>query len=321
MERPILDKIDFNILSTLARDCRTSYSSMGSLVGLTSKSVKARVKNMVRSGIIEKFIVRVNPAGFGWRTARVLVSTNNGITKDDVIQRIKQFGDLAYHVHHMGRTTVAALIIKKSLDKKTIQSLNDSLKPATVSRITVSELPILTDLSETDLRIIKCLLLSGARMEISEIANELGISEKTTTRRLNKMKEGRLLEFSIQCDPASMIGYVQFAILINIEKTHYRNVCERMYTEFQENILYRPSMIDPDDRLIFVLFGENVFMIDFILAKVDSFEGVKNADVYILVKWQYYDDWIIREIDERLLSQRPLSSKSIKVAGAFKTVT
>jgi hypothetical protein len=118
-----------------------------------------------------------------------------------------------------------------------------------------------------------------------------------------------------------MIGYVQFAILKSVEKSHYHSAYEHMYLEFQENILYHPSTIDPDDQLIFVLFGENVFMIDFILAKVDSFEGVKNADVYILVKWQYYDDWIIREIDERLLSQRPLSSKSIKVAGAFKTVT
>src|SRR5436309_2852527 len=142
MEGLILDKIDFNILALLAKDCRASYNSMGSLIGLTSKSVKARVKSMVRNGVIEKFVVRVNP-------------------------------------------------------------------------------------------------------------------EKTTTRRLDRMKEGRLLEFSIQCDPASMTGYVQFAILINVEKTHYRNVCERMYTEFQENILYRPSIIDPDDRLIFVLFGEN----------------------------------------------------------------
>jgi DNA-binding Lrp family transcriptional regulator len=313
MERPILDKIDFNILSTLARDCRTSYSSMGSLVGLTSKSVKARVKNMVRSGIIEKFIVRVNPAGFGWRTARVLVSTNNGITKDDVIQRIKQFGDLAYHVHHMGRTTVAALIIKKSLDKKTIQSLNDSLKPATVSRITVSELPILTDLSETDLRIIKCLLLSGARMEISDIAKELGISEKTITRRLDRLKERRLLNFSLQYNPAAMIGYIQFAIPMIIVRSHYRSVNERMYSEFQEKILYAPSVIDPNDWLLFVLYGENVFTIDSVLAKVDSFEGVISADVYILSKWQYYDDWIIREIDERLLP-RTLSRKSIKMA-------
>ena len=271
----VLDKIDFNILATLARDCRTSYSSIGSLTGLTPKSVKARVKNMVHSGIIEKFIVRVNPAGFGYRIARVLVRTNNEITKDDVIERVKQFGDLAYHVHHMGRTSVAAIIIKKSLDNKTIQSLNDRLKPATVSRITVSELPVSMNPSETDLRIIKFLLQSGARVEISQIAKQLGISEKTTTRRLERMKEGHLLEFSIQCDPASMIGYVQFAILINVEKAHYRNVREHMYTEFQENILYQPSIIDPNDSLIFVLFGENVFKVDSVLAKVDSLKGLK----------------------------------------------
>jgi DNA-binding Lrp family transcriptional regulator len=318
MERLILDKIDLNILATLARDCRTSYSSIGSLIGLTSKSVKARVKNMVRSGVIEKFIVRVNPAGFGYRTAHVLVRTNNGITKDGVIQRVKQFGDLAYHVHHMGRTSVAALIINKSLDDNIIQLLNDCLKPATVIGITVSELNVSTDPSETDLRIIKCLLLSGARMEISEVAKELDISEKTTTRRLDRMKEGRLLEFSIQCDPAAMVGYVLFAIAIIVVKSHYRSVYERMYSEFQENILYVPSVIDPNDRLIFVLFGENVFTVDSVLAKVDSFEGVKSADVYILTKWQYYDDWIIREIDERLLPPRPLSRKSIKVASAFK---
>ena len=81
MERLILDKIDLTILSTLARDCRTSYNSIGSQIGLTPKSVKARVKNMVHSGVIEKFLVRVNPAAFGYRTALVLVKTNNGITK------------------------------------------------------------------------------------------------------------------------------------------------------------------------------------------------------------------------------------------------
>ena len=101
----------------------------------------------------------------------MIIRTSNGITKDDVIQRVKEFGDLAYHVHHMGRTSVVALIIKKPLDEKIIQSLNDRLKPATVVSISVAELSVSsTDLSETDLRIIKCLLLSGARIEISDIA-------------------------------------------------------------------------------------------------------------------------------------------------------
>jgi DNA-binding Lrp family transcriptional regulator len=179
--------------------------------------------------------------------------------------------------------------------------------------IAVSELSASTDLSETDLRIIKCLLLSGARVEISDIAKEVGISEKTTTRRLDRMKEGRLLDFSIQCDPAAMIGYIQFAIPIIVAKSHYRSVLERMYSEFQANILYSPSVIEPEDRLTFVLFGENVFTVDSVMARVNSFEGVKSADVYILTKWHYYDDWILREIDKRLLP-RPLLRKSTKVA-------
>jgi DNA-binding Lrp family transcriptional regulator len=196
---------------------------------------------------------------------------------------------------------MAALIINRSLNDNFIQSLNDCLKPATVSRTSVSELPVSTDPGETDLRIMRCLLLSGARIEISEIAKELGISEKTTKRRLDRMRKGRLLDFSLQCDPAAMIGYVQFTIPIIAVKSHYRSIYERMYSEFQENILYSPSVIDPNDRLTFILFGENVFTVDSVLAKVDSFEGVKRADVYILTKIQYYHDWIIREIDERLL--------------------
>jgi DNA-binding Lrp family transcriptional regulator len=317
----ILDKNDLTILPTLARNCRTSYSSIGSQIGLTSKSVKARVKKMVRSRVIEKFVVRVNPAAFGYRTAIVLIRTSNGITKDGVIQRVKEFGDLAYHVHHMGRTSVAALIIKKPLDDNIIQSLNDSLKPATVSGISVSEQSAAasTDLRGTDLRIIKCLLLSGARTEISDIAKEVGISEKTTTRRLDRMKEGRLLDFSIQCSPAAMIGYIQFAIPITVTKSHYHSVHEHMYSEFQANIIYSPSVIEPEDRLTFVLFGENVFTVDSILAKVNSFEGVKNADAYILTKWQYYDDWVLKEIDKRLLPQ-PLLQKSTKNIGCYRII-
>jgi DNA-binding Lrp family transcriptional regulator len=312
MERLILDRNDLNILSTLARNCRTSYNSIGSQIGLTAKSVKARVRNMIQSGVIERFIVRVNPSYFGYRTALILTKTNNGVTKDDVVQRVKKFGDLAYHVHHMGRTSVAALLIKKSLNDNFIKSLNDHLIPATVINIAVAELSVYKDLSETDLRIVKCLLLSGARTEVTDIAKEVGISEKTTTRRLDRMKDGRFLDFSVQCSPAAMIGYVQFAIPITVGKSQYHSVLERMYSEFQKNILYGPSVIEPEDRLVFVLFGENVFTVDSVMDRVNSFEGVKSTDVYILTKWQYHDEWIIKEIDRRLLPQ-PLLRKTTRI--------
>jgi DNA-binding Lrp family transcriptional regulator len=205
---------------------------------------------------------------------------------------------------------MAAIIIKKPLDDNTIRSLNERLKPATVVRISVAELSVTSnDLSETDLRIIKCLLLSGARTEISDIAKAVDISEKTTTRRLNRMKESRLLDFSLQCSPAAMIGYIQFVIPIMVAKSHYHSVLERMYSEFRANILYSPGIIQPVNQLTFVLFGENVFVVDNVLARVNSFTGVNSADAYILTRWQYYDDWIIKEITKRLLL-RPVLQRS-----------
>jgi hypothetical protein len=50
-------------------------------------------------------------------------------------------------------------------------------------------------------------------------------------------------------------------------------------------------------------------VIDYVLARVNTFVGVANADAYILTKWQYYDDWIMKEINERL-SLRPVLHKS-----------
>ncbi|HEY9385938.1 MAG TPA: hypothetical protein VIP70_02780, partial [Nitrososphaeraceae archaeon] len=43
------------------KDCRESFMSIGSAVGMTSKSVKARVDAMISTGVIEKFVVKVNP--------------------------------------------------------------------------------------------------------------------------------------------------------------------------------------------------------------------------------------------------------------------
>ena len=47
---------------------------------------------MLHHGVIEKFVVRVNPAAFGFMMVIVLVKTSNGMTKDDVMQRVKQLG-------------------------------------------------------------------------------------------------------------------------------------------------------------------------------------------------------------------------------------
>jgi DNA-binding Lrp family transcriptional regulator len=46
-ERHFLDETDLKIISILSKDCRASFMSIGAAVGMTSKSVKARVDAMI----------------------------------------------------------------------------------------------------------------------------------------------------------------------------------------------------------------------------------------------------------------------------------
>ena len=65
------------ILNFLSRNCRISYSSLGNKIGLTAKSVNARVKKMQSSGVIDSFIIKVNPLVLGYSKFCLLIVRNN----------------------------------------------------------------------------------------------------------------------------------------------------------------------------------------------------------------------------------------------------
>src|SRR5262249_37182428 len=68
-----------------------------------------------------------------------------------------------------------------------IELISTSLKPATVEYRFAMINPQSMNVSISDLKIIKC-LLSNARMEIADIANEASVSPRTATRRIKKMR-------------------------------------------------------------------------------------------------------------------------------------
>jgi Lrp/AsnC family transcriptional regulator, leucine-responsive regulatory protein len=61
-----VDTIDLKIIKCLSRDCRMSYREISSIVGLTPNAIKERINTMVCNGIVQSFIVYVNPVLFGY---------------------------------------------------------------------------------------------------------------------------------------------------------------------------------------------------------------------------------------------------------------
>lgn len=298
MQNHVLDKSDLKILAMLGRDGRMSYRSMGSSLGRSTNTVKSRVSHLISSRVIEKFIVKVNFASLGYQTTCIIGIRHNDTP--DVASRLALLGELFLQVDCVNGVSFFGLAIKDGMEEK-IRLLDRALKPARVQSLFVRKTACNHKLSETDLKIIKY-LLSDPRKGVSEIARDISVSTKTIARRLDKMISNNVLHFSILVNPGMSIGYIQFVVLVHIEKFLYHGIIIESRNTILKNHFAIPIILR-DDVVAFYVFGENVSSIDSILRKVESLKGIKKTDVLILQRETYYQDWLIREIEQRISSE------------------
>jgi DNA-binding Lrp family transcriptional regulator len=277
--------------------------SIGSAVGMTSKSVKARIDTMISTSVIEKFVVKVNPVSLGYGMSCMLIVREHTAHIDDIVSRLNLLGDVSIHSKCIGGISTFCLAIKEGHEDK-LELLRDSLKPATVHLMFTSPSSYLSskhELSETDLQIIKC-LLSNPRMDMNDIAKKISISPRTVNRRLTRLRDNNLLKFFILCNPISTLGYIQFVLVINtIDKSFNNQIIERIYGGgLKDNILCQPPIIDPDNIITLLLFTQDIFTADAILKSVESFTGVDRVELFTLTDTTSYDEWIVREVERRL---------------------
>jgi DNA-binding Lrp family transcriptional regulator len=310
-----LDEKDLRIIKILSKDCRESFMSIGSAIGMTSKSVKARVDRMISTGVIEKFVLKVNPVALGYGVGCMLIVREHTANSEDIMNRLNLVGDVSIHSKCMGGISTFCLAIKEGQEDK-LRLLLDSLKPASVrimftsklshsssnstSGLTSSNMNKRYELSETDLRIIKC-LISNPRMEMNDIARETSISARTVNRRLTKLKDDNVLKFFVLCNPVHTVGYIQFALIVNTaDRSTYHQIVGHIYDQLGENILFQLPVTDPDNVVTFLLFSQDIFAADGILKQVESFDGVKRVELFVLTDTTSYDEWVLREINRKL---------------------
>jgi DNA-binding Lrp family transcriptional regulator len=301
-----VDKIDLHILSLLYANCRTPYRTIASAVGISGNAVKTRVKKMIGKGIIKKFIVMVNPAIFGYEKQCFLVVRNIDkiITKekDYVFNQLNLLGYVLGYANQLGGDSIFLLLVRPEAEDK-IELITNLLKPATIEYRFAMINPPSMNVSFSDLKIIKC-LLSNARMEIAEIAKEASVSPRTATRRIEKMGQHHIIDFSIIRDMSStnLTGYIEFLLMVAVNKSSYEEIIERMYREMQEYFMNMPLRISGSEVIIALFFCSNIPTIDLIVTKVKSYGRVHGVELFIITKMAYHQEWLVREINKKLRS-------------------
>jgi DNA-binding Lrp family transcriptional regulator len=304
LQQTRLDNIDLQIIRLLSRDSRTSYNNIASKVGISSNATKERINKMVSNRVIQDFIVRINPVIFGYEKECILTLSrkSKSTNERDVLNHVSLVGDVFVFAKQLGGALTFVLSVRAGAEDK-LPTLTDLLRPSTVKSIFVNYSPISMRIQTSDLEVMKY-LLSNSRMQIDDIAKESSLSSKTVKRRLETMKENHIIQFSISTNLSSMqlTGYVEFIVLINIDIYHHKDILARIYSEMQEYLLIFPNRYQKE--LIFaVFFCANIPTVNSILTRLESFEGVKEVEHFITINRVYYQDWLKREVNKRIIEK------------------
>jgi DNA-binding Lrp family transcriptional regulator len=168
----------------------------------------------------------------------------------------------------------------------------------TVEFQNVRELP-----TYIDFKIMRC-LLDNPRMEISDIAEKISMSSKTVARRLEKLIENHVLDFTIQFNFTAIRGYIVSVVSANIEKGSYRKVLERSYVDLKDSFCVYSPMLSEQDVNYWLFFSKDVFALDSIVKRIESYPGVREVDVFIPISIEYHKEAIIKEIERKLVDKR-----------------
>jgi DNA-binding Lrp family transcriptional regulator len=308
-----VDGTDLQIIKILARDSRTTYKSIAADVGITQGAAKERINKMLLNGVIQSFVVLINPLIFGYEKLCVLIVKNiDKATKEqDIFTKLSLLGDLVAYSEELQGSYIFRFYVKDITQYK-IETVTDLLKPATVEAFFADFSPPPTmKIHSSDLEIMKC-LLSDARKSVENIAKETSLSPKTVARRLEKMRRNYVSQFTISRDLTSMrlTGYMEFDVLIHVELPRHQSVLEKIYRELDEYLIFIPAWYQRE-VIVAVFFCANISTTKLILRRLESYSGVIKVESFIRTSITINQNWLKREIDKRITTNQDYLSSSV----------
>jgi DNA-binding Lrp family transcriptional regulator len=204
-----VDKTDVILCQLLLANSRLSYRELAEKLNLSVTAVHNRIQSLIEMGIIRKFNAKLSLiAKNGIHILIFGTSKTNSIR--DINPKLEKHGSIYWLALGGGNVLYIGAYLKNIAElEPLVRFIREAAEmPEPTVGITVSPIPswILksanpeTKLCELDYKIIRS-LKDDSRKATSVVAEELGVSAKTIRRRLTRMINNYLIQFSIDWYP------------------------------------------------------------------------------------------------------------------------
>jgi DNA-binding Lrp family transcriptional regulator len=312
-----MDDTDLTITLILSGNSRISYHDLAGILNLSVNAVHKRVKNLVKSGIIRKFVTKLNLP-----FTNVLIY---GSCKTNDLD--KAYIKLGEHVN-VYNVTVSSdnyLIIHAQLEIQDLDSLVSFVrKTAEMTEPTIGlqnvynsrvihdffnlkgpdEDEFLPDISNSSIDyLIVDSIKNNSRKTVTEISNEIGVSSKTVRRRLNRMIEKNLIHCTIDFFPDKS-GDITANIIVKMKpgagSDEKEILVEKLKEKFGIKIVYHWVFSNLPNEMIILLFIHSMRELQEIEKFVSKFtDTVESHRIIIGYKGDIFDS-----VRERYLSEK-----------------
>ena len=292
-----IDNLDVRILSNLLNNCRESDRQIGQKIGLSGVAVKSRINKMLKSKLIEKFTLKIEPHLLGYNVI-YLVTTGQDV--NEIVKQVKLVGEPFFIVPCVGGISACGIVVKGEVEQK-IAIINNLLKEVRILNIFEAEdAGIKSNLTKTDLDVIEQ-LLKDPQEQIDVIAKNLHLSTKTVTRSIEKLQKNPAFQFTLTYNPSKIKPYISHAILC-VVNGNIQNLLKTLKIQFEDHFMQIPFIAK--NQIALFLYSEDIFEMDELVQKARSVENVISAENFMPKKISLPYDWIRNAIKENRKSER-----------------
>ncbi len=292
-----IDNLDVRILSNLLNNCRESDRQIGQKIGLSGVAVKSRINKMLKSKLIEKFTLKIEPHLLGYN---VIYLVTAGQDVNEIVKQVKLVGEPFFVVPCVGGISACGIVVNGEVEQK-IAIINNLLKEVRILNIFEAEdAGIKSNLTKTDLDVIEQ-LLKDPQEQIDIIAKNSHLSTKTVTRSIEKLQKNPAFQFTLTYDPSKIKPYISHAILCVVNGS-IQNLLKTLEKQFEDHFMQIPFIAK--NQIALFLYSEDIFEMDEMVQKARSVENVISAENFMPKKISLPYDWIRNAIKENRKSEK-----------------
>ncbi len=286
-----MDSIDLQIAKLLLVNCRITYRDIGNRLNLSVNAIYKRVQNMIEFGVIRSFTAR--PSLIGLKAINILVFGKS--EGKNLIEISKELG-VCENIFFVGNAGGNFLYVDGYLkDMSELDEYFDFIsQTARINDFTtcIKELPYRNNpeaLTKLDFQILGA-LGNDARRSIADLAEDVGASAKTIRKRLKRMMDYNLAEFSINFAPQTEgIIVSQFNVYLK-EGTDFNEAYERINKEYQDYILYLQRFTNIPNLLMITALTKSNLEATNLYSRLQE-ENHEKVDYHIIYNGIFFETW------------------------------